>query len=79
MGQRAILRKVAEDACLMEQVAQVAQARARLDLMNNCDSSLRPAASYIQRWFFFRDIWSRPRFPLAVGGSAGVAQLLRGW
>ena len=63
MGPRAKFREVAENACFLGQFVQLAQAVAQLNLLKNCDSSLRSAASGIQCWALFRDLTGRPRFP----------------
>ena len=44
LGPRANLRKVAEGACSPDQIILCAQAGARLNLLKNCDDSLRSAA-----------------------------------
>ena len=68
MGSRAKLAKVAEDACSMEQIAQRAQAGAQLNVLENCGSSPRSAASGIRRWAFRCDLTGRPHFPPTEGG-----------
>ena len=70
---RTKLRKVAENACPLERIAQFTQAGAQLDLLTNCDSSIRSAASGMRRWAFFRDPFGEPRIPPYRGGGAGLA------
>ena len=68
-GPGASLRKVAGNACSLGQVNQFPQAASQLNLLKNCDSSLRAAASGMRRWAFSCDLAGRPRFPPTEEGA----------
>ena len=62
-GPREKLRRIAESATSVEQISQFAQAGAQLNLLRNCDASLRSAAAGIRCWGCFCDVTSRAHFP----------------
>ena len=57
------MRRVAENATSTEQISQFSQAGAQLNLLRNCDASLKSAAAGIRCWGCFCDVTARPRFP----------------
>ena len=69
MGPREKMRKVAENATSTEQISRFSQAGAQLNLLRNCDASLRSAAAGIRCWGRFCDVAARPRIPPTEEGA----------
>ena len=61
-GAREKIRRVAENASSTEQISLVSQAGAQLNLLRNCDASLRSSAAGIRCWGRFCDVATRPHF-----------------
>ena len=62
MGPRAKIRRVAGCSVSVQQINQVAQAGAQLNLLRTCDAGSRSAASGVRCWALFCDLVGRPRF-----------------
>ena len=63
MGPRDKLRRISETANSVEQISLFSQAGAQLNLLRNCDASLRSAAAGIRCRGCFCDVTSRAHFP----------------
>ena len=62
-GPREKLRRLAENGSSTDQISSFSQAGAQLNLLRNCDASLRSAAAGIRCWGYFCDATSRAHFP----------------
>ena len=62
-GPREKLRRIAENGSSVEQISSFSQAGAQLNLLRNCDASLRSAAAGIRCWGYFCDATSGAHLP----------------
>ena len=78
MGPRRKLRRVVGGATSSGQISLFSQAGAQLNLLRNCDASLKLAAAGGRCWGCFCDVATRPHFP-PTGGSPRAVELLQSW
>ena len=72
-GPRYRIRKVSEAASSIERNSQFAQVGSNLNILRNCDTSLRPPPSGLRRWGIFCDTAGRPLLHQSEGGRASSA------
>ena len=68
IGPREKIRRVAESATSTEKISQFSQAGAQLNLLRNCEASLRSATAGVRCWGCFCDVTARPRSPSTEEG-----------
>ena len=76
-GPRYGARRAAETAGSVGEISQFAHAGARLNILRNCDASLRPVASDLRCWGILCGSTSRPPLSTNGGGGASAACFLR--